>query len=187
MCIFGGLLSTKMRSKQFLIEFPKLRQGKNLFEFTIDRTFLSEFPYSPVQDAQIKIDLELVKGENLLELNFSLTGTAVQACDECLVNIPLQLSSQFHLIIKFSSETKDGDDEIVYLSRFEHEYDLKQFLYESFLVAIPARKTCEAMEGEKPCDQEVLRRLNAEPETTTDEESGTDPRWEKLKDLLNKN
>lgn len=178
-----------MRSKQYLIELPKLRQGLNEFEFVIDSAFLSEFEYSPVREANAKVALQLFKSATLLDLHFTLTGTVVQPCDQCLVQIPLPVSDTFTLVIKFSDEKRPSDDEIVYLHRNDHEYDLKQFLYESFLLAIPSRKTCDNITGEKPCDEAVLAKLRNDSEDNGkgNPAGETDPRWEKLKTLLNNN
>lgn len=174
-----------------MIEFPKLRACTNQFEFKVDEKFLSEYEYSPVKQADITILLNLFKTDNMLDLDFSLSGTANVVCDTCLAAVDMPISHEFKLVIKFSDSENLADDEIIYLNRGEHEYDLRQFLYESFVIAIPTKKGCDEVPEPKSCNKDVLAKIGLITDIEeTEEESGekdTDPRWDKLKDIFNNN
>ena len=180
-----------MRSKEYMIEFPKLRAGANQFEFKVDEKFLSDYEYSPVKQADVDIKLNLFKTENMLDLDFILSGSANVVCDTCLAAVDMPISHEFKLVIKFSDSENLADDEIIYLNRGEHEYDLKQYLYESFVVAIPTKKGCDEVPEPKPCNKDVLAKIGLITHVDeTDEENGekdTDPRWDKLKNIFNNN
>jgi uncharacterized metal-binding protein YceD (DUF177 family) len=174
-----------------MIEFPKLRAGANQFEFKVDEKFLSDYEYSPVKQADVYIKLNLFKTENMLDLDFMLSGTANVVCDTCLAAVDMPISLEFKLVIKFSDSENLADDEIIYLNRGEHEYDLKQFLYESLIVAIPSKKSCDEVPEPKPCNKDVLAKIglvtNVEEAEEESGEKDTDPRWDKLKDIFNNN
>jgi uncharacterized metal-binding protein YceD (DUF177 family) len=174
-----------------MIEFPKLRAGANQFEFKVDEKFLSDYEYSPVKQADANIKLNLFKTENMLDLDFMLSGTANVVCDTCLAAVDMPISLEFKLVIKFSDSENLADDEIIYLNRGEHEYDLKQFLYESLIVAIPSKKSCDEVPEPKPCNKDVLAKIglvtNVEEAEEESGEKDTDPRWDKLKDIFNNN
>jgi uncharacterized metal-binding protein YceD (DUF177 family) len=174
-----------------MIEFPKLRAGANQFEFKVDEKFLSDYEYSPVKQADVYIKLNLFKTENMLDLDFMLSGTANVVCDTCLAAVDMPISLIFKLVIKFSDSENLADDEIIYLNRGEHEYDLKQFLYESLIVAIPSKKSCDEVPEPKPCNKDVLAKIglvtNVEEAEEESGEKDTDPRWDKLKDIFNNN
>lgn len=174
-----------------MIEFPKLRAGANQFEFKVDEKFLSDYEYSPVKQADVDIKLNLFKTENMLDLDFMLSGTANVVCDTCLAAVDMPISLIFKLVIKFSDSENLADDEIIYLNRGEHEYDLKQFLYESLIVAIPSKKSCDEVPEPKPCNKDVLAKIglvtNVEEAEEESGEKDTDPRWDKLKDIFNNN
>jgi uncharacterized metal-binding protein YceD (DUF177 family) len=176
------------RSKAYTIEFNKLRLGPNEFEFELDDKFLSEFEFSPFQKANVKVLLKLFKTENLYDLKFDLKGTVLTVCDTCAEDINLPVQQEFGMLMKLSETNNFDDPEIVYIARTEIAYDLKQFLYESLLLAVPTRKSCEELPEPKKCNPEILERL-AKQEQAEDgkEEKGNekDPRWSKLKDLLN--
>jgi uncharacterized metal-binding protein YceD (DUF177 family) len=90
--------------------------------------------------------------------------------------------------MKLSEANNFDDPEIVYIARTEITYDLKQFLYESLLLAVPTRKSCEELPEPKKCNPEVLNRLAIKEQAEDGEDEGPDekdPRWSKLKDLLN--
>jgi uncharacterized metal-binding protein YceD (DUF177 family) len=56
------------------------------------------------------------------------------------------------------------------------------------LLAVPTRKSCEELPEPKKCNPEVLNRLAIKEQAEDGEDEGPDekdPRWSKLKDLLN--
>ncbi|OYU95551.1 MAG: hypothetical protein CFE21_10430 [Bacteroidetes bacterium B1(2017)] len=182
------------RSKAYLIEFNKLVTGLNEFDFTLDDQFLAGFDYSPVEHCAVEVDLKLTKSEHMYDLKFDFKGTCRLVCDTCAEDIDLPIKQKFGLLIKLSEANNFDDSEIIYIARTEIEFDLKQYLYESLLLALPAKKNCEGLSEPKPCNQEVLKRLAyVEMDEDEDEDNGedgddddeNDPRWNKLKDLLN--
>lgn len=179
------------RSKAFLIEFNKLKTGLNEFSFVLDDAFMAEREYSPVKNCKVDVTLKLTKSETMYDLKFDLNGTVKVPCDTCNEEIDLPVKQKFGMIMKLSETNNFDDSELIYISRTEIEYDLRQFLYESLLLALPQRKSCEGLAEPKPCNEEVLKRL-AHTETADSDETpdggndeDQDPRWNKLKDLLN--
>ena len=188
------------RSKAYLIEFNKLVMGLNEFNFILDDQFLSEFEFSPVNQGFIEVDLKLIKSENMYDLKFDFKGTVKLPCDTCAEDLDLPIKQKFGMMMKLSEENNFDDIEIMYLARTEISYDLTQYLYESLLLAIPQRKSCDGFPEPKPCNEQVLKRLTKveyieeeEDEEMDDDgdrddgndEGENDPRWNKLKDLLN--
>ncbi len=179
------------RSKAYLIEFNKLKPGLNEYTFIIDNKFLELFEYSPFNKASIEVDLKLIKTETLYDLKFDFKGIVEVVCDKCAEDINLPINEKFGLIIKLSEANNFDDSEIIYIARTEIEFDLKQFLYESLLLSVPQRKTCDELPEPKPCNQEVIKKLASVEKIDDDEDNEDDgheeddPRWNKLKDLLN--
>lgn len=179
------------KTKAYLIEFNKLKMGLNEFEFMLDETFLSEFEFSPIEYCKVEVDLKLFKTESMYDLKFDFKGVARVGCDTCAEDIDLPVSEKFSLIMKLSEANNFDDPELMYIARTEIEFDLKQYLYESLMLSLPQKKNCDNLSEPKPCNQEVLSRLNhietEEIENSDDEKDSNtaDPRWDKLKDLLN--
>lgn len=164
--------------------------GANEFQFLLDEKFLADFEYSPISKANVEVDLTLIKTENLYDLKFHFEGIVSSTCDTCAEEIDIPISEDFEMLMKLSEISNFEDFEIVYLARTEIEFDLSQYLYESLLLAIPQRKSCEELPNPKPCNPEVLKLLEQTEKNEDDTIEGSseqdeDPRWNKLKDLLN--
>jgi uncharacterized metal-binding protein YceD (DUF177 family) len=68
----------------------------------------------------------------------------------------------------------------------EHELDLMQYFLECICLSLPIKRIHpDDISGNSGCNSEMLNILNAHKSSTTGEKSENDPRWDKLKDLLN--
>jgi uncharacterized metal-binding protein YceD (DUF177 family) len=170
------------------IELNVLTDGNNRLEFLIDESFLQNFQYSPVKQANVAIVLNLHKSEFLMKLDFYFSGTAQVICDTCLTEITYPIDARYRMIIKKAEESNFSNDEIIYLGKNEIELDLTQYFYESFILCLPSKIGCENIAEPKPCNKEMLAKL-----TTVDalidepEKEQIDPRWDKLKDIIKNN
>lgn len=179
-----------MKRKEYTIELNKLKNGNNYFEFLINDAFLADFTYAPVKQANTLVNLVLFKRELLMELDFTYIGTAHVECDTCLTEIEMPVNATYNLLIKIAEETNFTDDEIVFLGKNEIEFDLSQYLYESFVLSLPVKKDCENLPEPKPCNKEVLSKLNNQvikQASEGAEEHETDPRWQQLKNIIKNN
>ena len=173
-----------MKSKEYIIEFTKLRKGENEFTFIINDKFLADFEGEHAIYSNAEVKLILFKTENMYDLSFDLTGTIRMNCDVCLDDFDLLLNNNFHLIMKISEVENYSDDEIIYIKPNTLEYDLKQYLYESVLVSLPIKKVCSL--GNKECNSEVLKKIEElKTNTNEDQSDETDPRWDNLKGIFN--
>ena len=122
------------KGKDYLIEFNKLTMGLNHFEFNLNDAFFAQIEGSIISKAEAKVTLELIKTETMYELQFTLTGTVSEKCDNCLSDIDLLLDNDFYLLMKISENEDYSDDEIIYVTKNILEYNLTQYLYESFII-----------------------------------------------------
>jgi uncharacterized metal-binding protein YceD (DUF177 family) len=178
------------RKKEYIIEFNKLRMGPNEFSFVLDEKFLSDFEYSLFKEAKVEVTLLMNKAENLYDLKFNFIGIVSSICDTCADEIDIPINKDFEMLMKMSEISNYEDFEIVYVARTEIEFDLTQYLYESLLLAVPQRKNCNELAKTKSCNPEVIKLLaqTEEGEVNSidgESEDKDDPRWNKLKDLLN--
>lgn len=178
-----------MSKKDYILEINKIKSGLNNYHFEIDKSFLDEFPFSPIKQSNTQVQLKLMKREMMMELEFTFTGTAHVACDRCLTEIEYPIKSVFNQLIKKAEVSNFADDEILYLGKNETELDLSQFLYESFILSLPAKISCEDVTGNGTCNSEIISKLSS-PFASDDENEQIpedDPRWLKLKDLFKNN
>ena len=168
--------------RKYSIPFTGLKLGKHQFEFTVDDAFFDEFDYSLVKKANLHCLVELDRQETMLILNFQIKGTVDANCDRCLAQYPQPLDITEQQIAKFSDEVIDEDDEIITLSKNDHEINIAGLIYEYINVAMPFISVCNNEGNTSYCDKEMLEKLNNL--SANDEQSEhTDPRWDVLKKI----
>ncbi len=173
-----------LKSKEYIIEFTKLRKGENEFTFLLNDKFFEDFDGEHPIHSDANVKLILIKTENMYDLSFEFDGTVRLTCDVCLDEFDMPLSGKFHLIIKISEVENYSDDEIIYITSNSLEYNLKQYLYESVMVSLPIKRVCNL--AKKECNSEVLRKIEElKNNTTEDQTNEVDPRWNNLKGIFN--
>ncbi len=168
--------------RTYSIPFTGLKPGKHNFEFVITNAFFDEFEYSLVKKADLKCSVELEKQETMLILNFHINGKIDMTCDKCLAEYPQQVDIHEQQIAKFSEEDIDDKEEIITLTKNDHEINIAGLIYEYVNVAAPFIAVCSD-EGNTPyCDKEMLDRLNKLADNS-EQNDKADPRWDVLKKI----
>ncbi len=173
--------------KEYTIPFVGLKQGLHQFEYQIDNTFFEHFEFDEFNAAAVKTELEFNKKTTMFELQFKATGTVNVNCD--LTNEPfdLPIENELFLVVKFGNEYNDENEEILILPHGEYEINIQQYIYELIVLAIPSKRVHPGVEdGTLKSDiLEKLDELSPTENTIVEDQEETDPRWDKLKNLLN--
>lgn len=175
-----------MADKDFEIKFSGLKLGTHKFDFQLDKSFFDLFDYSDLESSKLKAEIELEKKNNSLELQLKLDGSIKVPCDITNELFDLSIQNEFSLVVKFGEEFNDESEEILIIPFDSHSVNIAQYLYELAVLAIPLRKIHPDVEAGKK-GQEILKKIEElSPENKgQDEDKETDPRWDKLKTLLN--
>lgn len=173
--------------RAYNVEFAGLKPGLHDFTFEIGETFFDPFGDQDFRKPHAEFRMQLDKRNNLMEVNISMNGKAEVDCDVSGEPFEMDLSSDLTLVVKFGEEFNDEDPEVLILPHDEHQFNVAQYLYEMFVLSLPAKRVHPKLgkEGVGETAIELLERYapgHDEPET--EEESSTDPRWDKLKDLF---
>ncbi|MBT4825229.1 MAG: DUF177 domain-containing protein [Flavobacteriaceae bacterium] len=168
---------------QFLIPFIGLKDGIHRFDFKIDNKFFEGFDFLDFQNAQIQVDLVFEKKSILLELNFTAKGQVKVPCDITTELFKLPIDTAFRLVVKFGPVENDDDDEILILPHGSHEIHTAQYIYEMIVLSVPQKKVHPGI-AEGTLKSEILEKLKDLQPQEKPPSDETDPRWDKLKDLL---
>ncbi|MEN5235207.1 DUF177 domain-containing protein [Sphingobacterium faecium] len=173
--------------KQYRIPFSGLNAGKHNFEFEINKKFFDCFEHSIVKDGHLTANVELQKQENLLILNFTVVGDIQLTCDICLSEFPSPITLKERILVKFTAEDwTDNTEEVLVLSKSDHELDLTELLYEYINLAVPLFTKCSDQGRNITCDPEMLAHISIEqPKEDQAEEENIDPRWAALRNIKN--
>lgn len=172
--------------KDFNIKFTGLKLGTHKFDFQLDKSFFDHFEFSDFEDVSLKVNLSLEKKTNSLELIFSLSGTVLVPCDVTTDLFDFPLENEISLLVKFGEEFNDENEEILILPFDSHYVDVSQVIYEMAVLTVPLKKIHPDVEsGKKGGD--ILKKINdLSPDGQSEAKDGdVDPRWDKLKNLLN--
>ncbi|MCF2874443.1 MULTISPECIES: YceD family protein [unclassified Tenacibaculum] len=172
--------------KEFNIPFVGLKEGSHLFEYQIDNTFFDAFQFDEFNKSNIDTNVIFVKKSTLFELSFTIKGTVNVPCDITNEPFDLKIEGNLNLVVKFGPEFDDGHDEILILPHEAYQINIAQYIYELAVLSVPRKRIHpNVIDGSMESDAlKRLEELRINEEKTVEEEESTDPRWDKLKDLL---
>lgn len=166
-------------TKDYVISFRGLKLGSHEFDFQITDSFFEAFEYSRTKEGNIALKVILIKAENMLNLTLNFNGEVGVGCDSCGEDIDFPLDFTEHLIVKFSNEEQEDNDDVVFLPYSTYEINLVQFIFEYVNLALPMRITHpENEEGDPSCQADVVEEFE-----DFSEQEEMDPRWDALKKL----
>lgn len=178
----------EMKNKNVcVLEFSGLSEGKHRFEYKVDKKLFENFESSDIHDANLDVNVNLIRGKNMLELNFDINGKIQVTCDRCLSELDIEISYQTELFVEFGEENSDlsDADKNITISKSEHKLVLDKHLNDYVNVCIPYRKVHpKDSKGNEACDYEMIKKLE-ELSTNTIDKNNIDSRWDKLKELNN--
>ncbi|SLJ92563.1 Uncharacterized metal-binding protein YceD, DUF177 family [Salegentibacter salarius] len=186
--LLGQETDDEMRNlAAYTIPFVGLKLGKHQFEYDIDNEFFEHFEYDDLNSANVKIDLLLEKKTTMMELTFEASGSVNVNCD--ITNEPYDqpIDGSLFLVIKFGDEFNDENEDLLILPHGEFEVNIQQYIYELIVLSIPLKRVHPGVE-DGTLDSEVLDKLeelSINNNENKNDEDEIDPRWDKLKNLLN--
>ena len=166
----------------YLIKFSGLKEGIHLFNYEIGNKFFKNFDYYDFLDAKLFAKLELEKQSTLLNLKFSFNGEIEVQCDVSMESFDLKLETEHAVVVKFKDDIISTDDKVIFMPAGSHSIDVSHLIYESIILAVPQKKVHPGIENGSLKSEIVEKLEELRPKKNFIEK--TDPRWDKLKDLL---
>lgn len=169
--------------REFTIQFEGLKIGKHQFDYSIDNTFFETFNYDEFKSSEIAVDLEFEKKSTLFELLFNIKGSVEVPCDLSNEYYDQEIEASIPLVVKFGEEYNDESEELLILPHEAYQFNIAQYIYEAVILAVPNKRIHpKVLDG--TLESETLKKLEEHTINRATEEKSTDPRWDKLKDLL---
>lgn len=173
---------------QFKIPIPGLKQGRHQFLYDIDKAFFTYFDYDEFWDSIIKLDVELIKSSTSLAIKLHIEGEVGVQCYVTNESYMQPVEDTYEFVVRYGEEYNDDQENILIIPHGSIEVDIKQYVYETILLSVPARLVHPGIEdGTLQSDiKDILDelRVDAPSEEKEDSEDDIDPRWAELKKLL---
>lgn len=183
------MTSMTKKKLEYRLPFSSLEDGVHVFEFTIGQDFMELFPETDVFFApQVRVDLELVKSDRLMEMRFRFEGVARSLCDRCLREVEFPVRIEENVVAKLSSEATEvvEEDEFWTVPEKDSSLDLAPYFHEILVLSRPMQLFCpENEKGEPTCDPKMLAYYDRSSDIE-ESEPETDPRWAALAGLRDK-
>ena len=173
---------------EFLIPFIGLKVGKHSFEYHINNTFFDHFDYSDFENSTIKVNAVLEKKTTFMELSLKHKGTIFVPCDTTGEMFDMPIKGKIKIVIQFGDAYNNDNEELLILPHGDFQVDISQFIYEMIVLSIPLRRVHPGIkDGTLQSDVlDKLQTLKVSQSKITESKitDNTDPRWDKLKQLL---
>ena len=166
--------------QDYIIPFVGLKLGKHSFTYHVDNKFFDDFQYDDFDTIDCNITISFDKKPRHFELHFEITGFAMLHCDLSNEVYKEKIDTYLDLIVNFGDTFNDENEEILILPHGEFQLNVAQYIYEAIVLALPIKRIHPGIE-DGTLQSDVLDRLK---EFEIKETKTTDPRWDKLNDLL---
>lgn len=171
------------RLRNYDIVFSGQKNGKHEFQFEIDKTFFQLFDTEQeFTEPKIVADVLMDKHTTFLEVNIKTSGMVNLVCDITNENFDHPIENELNVLVKFGVGYDDSEEDVITIPMTDHAFNVAQLIYEVVMLAIPMKKISPNVSDE---DLEILEKFS--PKDEVDEEPESDPRWEALKKLKDKN
>lgn len=170
--------STMNALSPYSVPISGLKVGIHHFEYALDKRFFAMFEGSPIDDAEVLYQVTLDKRHDMLLFELELTGFLRTNCDRCTAPIRLPLQDSRSLVVKFGESEGEAVDEVVFIHRDSHVFNIATTLYEFAVLALPMVNVYDcALDNPRPCNMDILDKLR-EPTEPSD-----NPLWDALGDI----
>lgn len=168
-------------------------------DFDLDQAFFKAIDSPEVSKGVVHVHLLINNKPDRFEFKFDINGYALVPCDRCLDDVKVPVSTKETLYVKFGDEYADDGDNVVVIPEKEGEINIAWFLFEFIALQIPIKHVHPTGECNKPMLSK-LRKFRVVDESDSEDNDGeafddeeptesddVDPRWDKLKNIIDNN
>lgn len=195
--------------KEYDIPITSLKAGVHTFSYDVTQELMDYFGYEDHwDDAKVRVDVILEKRGSVMRLDIDIKGDIRTWCDVTDEEFRLPIKSSDSFTVKVQ-EIPTDDDQVIVLSPLDTVLNVGQYIYEVIVLSVPQKRYCpsyveksggagEDWSDEEWGDDEVadddgdyVMDSNVAPIYITENteshggDDDIDPRWAKLKDILN--
>ena len=171
----------------YAVRISGLGEGNHDFSFELDQQFFASFEHPEIENGRVLAQIILEKKSGVLALHFSLNGEVEVLCDRCLESFMTKISSSQVIFVKTGESHGEIEDDVVVIGKDDNEIEVGRFMFEFIILALPFKRIHPVGTEDNSCNPDMLERLNAHRSKESDQNDQTDPRWDALKSIIEKN
>ena len=176
----------------YQIDLKNLSSDSCEYTYSLDDAFFAGLSASEIQKGNLNVSLEVKKIQKAFKLCFHIEGFVFVPCDRCLQDLRQDVNVDEEINVRFGAVPSEDDDLIV-VSEEEGIIDVACLIYEFIVLQLPMVR----MHAEGECDESMMETLSKHlciveddmpfPDAEEKEHGETDPRWDRLREILNDN
>lgn len=184
---------------RYWIDLKNMRADIAEYQYVLDDAFFNAVEGTLVHNGHVNVALSVKKAIGAFELTFRIEGILQIPCDRCLDVMDQAIDTVSILRVKLGDDYADEGD-LVVIPFDEGVLNVAWYMYEFIALEIPIKH----VHGPGKCNEAMMSTLKqhlAEMSTenesedssgdmeghVTDSEKPVDPRWNKLKKILDNN
>lgn len=167
----------------YTLELRTLPIGSQQFNYVVGNDFFALREETEIRSGEVDVTLEVIRKGDIFNLFFTFKGEIVVACDRCLDDMTLPIDSDYQVVIKYSDNPSDDNDEVIEVAENVRDYDLTDLIYDSIALEIPMKHR----HADGQCNPEMIEKLLGNTAYEDEKESNIDPRWNALRDIIDNN
>ena len=176
------------KDPQFDLPIARLSLKTHKFAFELGRAFFEQFDPTGefIADGDLHANVTLIKTERVITIDSHITGTVRLTCDRSLDEYDHPLDVENKLLVRYSDEAKELDDDVLQITPDTLELNIAQHLYDYIGLALPMKKLHPRFQNEADDDPDATTKLifsTRPPGEGPDDDEPADPRWAALKNL----
>ena len=172
----------------YALRISGLGEGDHDFSFELDQQFFASLEHSEIENGNVRARVILKKKHGLLSLHFTLAGEVEVICDRCLELFMTEIVASQVIFVKIGENPGEINDDVMIIGKDDYEIDVGQTMYEFIILALPFKRIHPSdKSGNSRCNPGMLERLDAHMTKKTEKKDQTDPRWDALKGIIEKN
>jgi len=176
------------KRESYAVRISGLGEGDHDFIFELDQQFFALFDHPDIENGKVQAQVIFEKKVGVIALHFSLAGEVEVICDRCLEPFLAPIETSQIIYVKLGETAGEIEDDVLIIGRDEHEIEVGQFMYEFILLALPYQHIHPSdKNGNSSCNPDMLKQLEAHQANDSDQSEITDPRWDALKGIIEKN
>ncbi len=173
---------------KYKVNLKDLQAGVATYRFELDDAFFELVGGTLVKGGHADVMLSVEEKGGIYALIFHIRGVVCVPCDRCLDDMDVAVDTENVLNVKVGTEYSDEGD-VVVVPEDDPACNVAWNIYEFIALSIPVAHVHE----EGKCNAAMMEMLAAHLVTSEDmDDTGggekaevTDPRWDKLKDIIN--
>jgi uncharacterized metal-binding protein YceD (DUF177 family) len=171
-------------------QIPIIALENKGYEYQMDGNsdFFQAFEQEWIEKGSFKVKVKLDKSPTMIQVYLHIEAVLQLICDRSLEEFDFPIEVNEKIIFKFADHSEDMGDNLYLLDRKEPYLDLSQDIYDFIALQVPMKKLHPRFINPENTSQDDVFLYTTEKEEEAEERAQeTDPRWNILKNLTDKN